>query len=108
MKAAYGHQIAVHTAHLPGIFGTRKDKGRDDTETTEIKKSTIGMVRNWTDQFLISSAPFLLSANRDCVITNADSLTSVDSLLSSLCQLSLCLVPNIPGKCAVCTAIWCP
>ena len=105
VKAAYVHQIAVHMAHLPSTFATRKDKGRVDTETTEIKKwnkiqkSTIGMVRNWTDQFHICSASFLLSVNRACVIANADSLISVDSLHLSL------RAANMPGECAICTAI---
>ena len=57
VKAAYGHQTAVHRVHLPGIFITRKDKGRDEAESTEInkwnriQKSTIGMVLNWIDPF---------------------------------------------------------
>ena len=97
VKAAYGHQIAVHMAHSPGIFAARKDKGRESIETTEIKKwnkiqkSTIGMVRNWTDQFHISSASFLLSVNRACVIANAASLIFVDCLPLSLRSLSLSL-----------------
>ena len=32
VKAAHGHQTAVHTVHLPGIFITRTDKGRDGAE----------------------------------------------------------------------------
>ena len=33
VKAGYGHEIAVHMAHPPGTFATRKDKGRDGAET---------------------------------------------------------------------------
>ena len=44
VMAAYGHQIAVHTAQLPGIFGTRKDKD-DRGESTEIKESAFAITQ---------------------------------------------------------------
>ena len=40
VNAAYGHQTAVHRVHLPGIFITRKDKGRDEAE---IKESVVSI-----------------------------------------------------------------
>ena len=102
MKAANGHQIAVHLAHLLGIFATRRDKGRDATETAEIKKytniqkSTIIMVRNWLHFISVVCESYL------CVRANDDSLISVASLPLSL------RVANMPSKCAICTVIWCP
>ena len=99
-RSAYG----TFTGYIWHTQRQRERWHRDDRrESTEIKESA----------FAITQSRFADSRNGAELIRNWSLRTMpiVDFLISVVSVSSLPLSlrePNVPGKCAVCTAIWCP